>query len=56
MEPGTLHFVGDGDQSQLGDRWALMTVLTAVRLLDMYMMGRTGAKAVEEAKLVSEHL
>ncbi|KAL1911103.1 hypothetical protein Sste5344_002901 [Sporothrix stenoceras] len=56
MEPGTLHFVGDGDQAQLGHRWALMAVLTAVRLLDMYMLGRTSAKAIEEAKMVSEHL
>ena len=52
MEPGTLYFIGDRDQAQLGDRWALMTVLTAVRILDMYMLGRASPEAIHVAKTI----
>lgn len=46
MQPFSLHFVGSGKLGQLGDRWALMTVLTALRLDYLHKMGRTNPTSI----------
>lgn len=39
--PFSLHLVGSAKLGQLGDRWALMAVLTALRLDNLHKQGRT---------------
>ncbi|OAA65307.1 hypothetical protein SPI_02094 [Niveomyces insectorum RCEF 264] len=39
--PFTLRLVGSGKLGHFGNRWALMTVLTALRIYDLHKIGRT---------------